>query len=101
MGRTGEVNIIQPDGKWLDKHLEVQLSGQEFHADYIRTGTGHLTYARPGRQGDLLREWQILRGPNCVSRSFKGIDGHCVGGSDCANHLARWEAREVCHSGRR
>src|SRR5215472_18135224 len=95
MGRTGEVNIVQPDGKRLDKHLEVQLSGPEFHADYFRTWAGHLPYARPGRKRNLLREWQILRFTDCIPRAFKGIDGHRAGGRHSACHLPGWEARNV------
>src|SRR5215472_1137500 len=95
MGRTGEVYATQPGRKRLDKHLEVQPAGPESHTDYLRTWSRHFTHVRPGRKGDLLREWQILRVPDCISCLFKTIDGHCSGERHCACHLARWEARDV------
>src|SRR5215469_2400794 len=95
MGRTGEVYTLHPHGKRLDKHLEVQLGRPGLDADYFRTGAGLLAHGRPGRKWNLLREWQILRGPNCVSRPFKRIDGHRVGELHCPHHLAGWEAHDV------
>src|SRR5208282_4962269 len=64
-------------------------------ADYFRNGTGLLAHARPGGKRDLLCEWQILRVPDRLPRSFERIDGHRVGGRNSAHHLARWKARDV------
>ena len=51
----------------------------------------------PRRKRNLLCEWQVLRVPDCLPRSFQGVDGHCVGGRRAARDLARRKARDVHH----
>src|ERR1700752_3838773 len=97
MGRTREKRTIQPDRERADEHLELQFERKGTDTDYFRDWTRLLTHARPGRKGDLLCEWQILRIPDRVPRSFKGVHRHCVGERNPASNLAGWKARDLHH----
>src|SRR6516164_5858796 len=98
MGRTGEFHTFHPYGKWPDKHLEIQFAGPEPDADYLRNGRRLFANARPRWERNLLPEWQIVRVSDRISRTFKGIDEHCIRGRDSTHHFAGRKARDVRHN---
>ena len=98
MGRTGKNPTVRRSVNGLTNIWKYSFARPESDADYFRNGTGLRAHARPSRKRDLLCEWEILGVPDRLPCSFKGIDGHRVGGRNSARHLAGWKARDVHHA---